>query len=121
MARAELGQQTASGISFMGVKQIPQDPSLSFTPVKKIPITTRSMVIVSKSLPRISWISSMVSVRIEPGREREPVSGLGYFLLEFWPDWKAFLIGFAKSLLCICSARHPRECCDPGPAPGPGA
>jgi hypothetical protein len=57
MARAELGQQTASGISFIGVKQRPPEPSLSFTPVKKIPITTRSTVMESRSLPRISRIS----------------------------------------------------------------
>jgi hypothetical protein len=68
MALVELGQQTASGISFMGVKQSPPEPSLSFTPVKKIPITTRSTVIASRSLPSVFWISSTVSSRIEPGR-----------------------------------------------------
>ncbi len=48
--RAELGQQTASGISFMGVALIPAWPLLRITPEKNMPITALSIV--------ISWIIS---------------------------------------------------------------
>jgi hypothetical protein len=61
MYRAELGQHTASGISFTGVKQIPPSPQDSFTPEKNKPITALSTVMESTSSPRIDLMWAMVS------------------------------------------------------------
>jgi hypothetical protein len=66
MARAELGQQTASGIDFNGVKHKPPAPLLSLTPVKNSPNTNRSTVSCSIEFPRVRRISSTVSRRRAP-------------------------------------------------------
>ena len=52
IALAELGQHTASGISFIGVKQRPPLASLNFTPEKKRPKTARSTVKSSRLFPK---------------------------------------------------------------------
>jgi hypothetical protein len=62
---AEVGQQTASGISPMGVKATPACPVDNFTPVKKIPITKSSTRIFSSRIGDFSSKMSMVSATTE--------------------------------------------------------
>ena len=50
MARTELGQHTASGISLTGVKHSPPWPVESLTPEKNKPKTARSTVIIKLQL-----------------------------------------------------------------------
>ena len=63
IAFAELGQQTASGISFTGVKQSPPCPVDSFTPEKNRPKTALSTVISSSF--RLSSSLDTDSLKIE--------------------------------------------------------
>ena len=61
IARALEGQQTACGISLMGVKHSPPWPSLSLTPEKKRPKTARSMERSLILSPRIFFTLVAVS------------------------------------------------------------
>lgn len=64
IAIAEDGQQTASGISLIGVAQLPTCPVESFTPVKNRPITARSTTMSSSPSPNSSRTMPTVFSRI---------------------------------------------------------
>jgi hypothetical protein len=65
MRAAVVGQQTASGISPMGVKATPAWPVDNFTPVKKMPMTTSSTEISFRGAGDLSVIWAMVSAMTE--------------------------------------------------------
>ena len=61
---AELGQQTASGMAFIGVAHMPPWPVDNFTPVKNIPTTTLSKVIelISILFSNSSFVSNKILI-----------------------------------------------------------
>jgi hypothetical protein len=62
---AEVGQQTASGISPIGVEATPPWPVDNFTPVKKIPITKSSTCTFPSGIGNFSVMILIVSATTE--------------------------------------------------------